>query len=164
LLSGRADGCTQSKVTSASEEKRTFADRGIRQRKALHWATALLYWQHLAHDPDGSLQPASHINVKYGANAKSLSMSARGFSRNLRIKGQREQGAMVPCPFNILYAEPVKLSLACAAEKCMPFVRSEPKHWAGGVLGIADADPAIGQAGNLDTVAIGETQRTLDPG
>jgi len=116
------------------------------------------------HDPDGSPQSANDINMKYSANAKSLSMSARGFSRNLRIKGQREQGVMVPCPVNILSAEPVKLSLACAAEKCMPFVRSEPKHWAGGVLGIADADPAIGQAGNLDTVAIGETQRTLDPG
>jgi hypothetical protein len=88
----------------------------------------------------------------------------RGFSRNLRIKGQREQGVMVPCPVNILSAEPVKLSLACTAEKCVPFVRSEPKHRAGGVLGIADTDPAIGQAGNLDTVAIGETQGTLDPG
>jgi hypothetical protein len=88
----------------------------------------------------------------------------RGFSRNLRIKGQREQGVMMPCPVNILSAEPVKLSLACTAEKCVPFVRSEPEHWAGGVLGIADTDPAIGQAGNLDTVAIGETQGTLDPG
>jgi hypothetical protein len=102
--------------------------------------------------------------MKYCTYAKSLSESARGFSHNLRIKGQCEQGVMAPCPVNILSAEPVKLSLACAAEKCMPFVRGEPEHWAGWVLGIADADPAIGQAGNLDTVAIGETQRTLDPG
>jgi hypothetical protein len=102
--------------------------------------------------------------MKYRTYVKSPSVSARGFSRNLRIKGQREQGVRAPCPINILSAEQVELSLACAAEKCMPFVRSEPEHWARGILGIADADPTIGQAGNLDTVAIGETQRTLDPG
>jgi len=71
---------------------------------------------------------------------------------------------MMPCPANILSAEPVKLPIARTAEKCIPFVRGEPEHWARGVLGIANADAPIGQAGNLDAVAVGKTKRTLDPG
>jgi hypothetical protein len=58
----------------------------------------------------------------------------------------------------------VELAVLCTTEKGVPFTRSELEYGAGGVLGIAYADPAIGQAGNLDAVAVGEAQGTLDPG
>jgi len=45
----------------------------------------------------------------------------------------------------------------------MPFVRSELEHWPLGVPAVPDADLAVGKARHLDTVAVGETQGTLNP-
>jgi hypothetical protein len=63
-----------------------------------------------------------------------------------------------------LAAEPVEFPVPHATEKCAPFVRRKPENGTLGVLAVADADPAVGQAGDLDAVAVGEAQRTLDPG
>src|SRR5215831_8191401 len=97
------------------------------------------------------------------AREKPLPGVRRGFSRGAFDKLLAVAGQYSRCPILKLPAKLVEFPTACAAEKCMPFTRSEPEHRAGRVLGIADADPAIGQAGHLDTVAVGKTQRTLDP-
>src|SRR6516162_9914416 len=68
------------------------------------------------------------------------------------------------CPIRGLRAEAVELTVSCAAQKGMPFTRGELQHGPGGVLGVAHADPAVGQAGDLDAVAVTEAQGTLDPG
>src|SRR6516225_8063931 len=89
----------------------------------------------------------------------------RGFSPwgfdNKRLTQAKRCSA---CLIATLFAELVEFSVSCAAEKCMPFTRREPEDRAGGVFGIADTDPAIREAGDLDAVAVGETQRTLGPG
>src|SRR5260370_5422433 len=60
-------------------------------------------------------------------------------------------------------AETVEFSVACASEKRMPFVRRKSKNRPFGVPAVANADAAIGQARHLDAVAVGETQRALNP-
>src|SRR5579859_1135019 len=74
------------------------------------------------------------------------------------------QDGMAPCPIRRLLAEVVELTVSCAAQKGVPFARGELEHGPGGVLGVAHADPATGQAGDLDAVAVGKAQRALDPG
>jgi hypothetical protein len=61
-------------------------------------------------------------------------------------------------PIGLLSAEVVELPVLCTAEKSVPFPRGEAEHRAGGVLGVAHADAAIGQAGNLDAVAVRERE------
>ncbi len=73
-------------------------------------------------------------------------------------------GASAPGPQRSLAAEPVELPGPHAPEECAPLVRREPENGAFGVLAVANADPAVGQARHLDAVAVGETQRTFDPG
>src|SRR5215471_2650299 len=82
-----------------------------------------------------------------------------GFNKRLTQAGRERV-----CPIRTLLAELVEFSISSAAKKGMPFARGEPEHRAGGVLGITYADLAAGQAGYLDAVAVGKTQRTLDPG
>jgi hypothetical protein len=45
----------------------------------------------------------------------------------------------------------------------VPLRRREPQDRSCGVPAVADADRAAGQARHLDAVAVGVTQRTLDP-
>src|SRR6266487_1098073 len=74
------------------------------------------------------------------------------------------QAGVTPCPMSRLPAEAVEFSVVCAAHECLPLPGGEPEYRAGRVLRVAHADPAIGQAGDLDAVADREAQRTLDPG
>jgi hypothetical protein len=60
-------------------------------------------------------------------------------------------------------AESVEFSVSDAAEKSVPFVRGESENRSFGVPAVANADPALGQAGYLDAVSVGETQRALNP-
>jgi hypothetical protein len=62
-----------------------------------------------------------------------------------------------------LPAEAVEFSVSHAAEKSMPFVRSKSENRPFGLPAVADADAAIDQVRHLDAVAVGETQRTLNP-
>src|SRR5689334_22753684 len=71
---------------------------------------------------------------------------------------------MASRPTRRLPAEVVELTVSGAAEKGVPFTWRELQYGTGGVLGVAHADPAVGQAGKLDAVAVGEAQGTLDPG
>ena len=61
-------------------------------------------------------------------------------------------------------AEPVELSVAHASKKCVPFARRETQDRARGILAVANPDLAVGDAGDLDAVAVGKTQGTLGPG
>lgn len=63
----------------------------------------------------------------------------------------------------LLPAETVEFSVSCASEESMPFVRREPENRPFGVPAVAYTDLAIGQARDLDAVAVGETQRALNP-
>jgi hypothetical protein len=56
-----------------------------------------------------------------------------------------------------LPTEAVEFSVPDAAEKCMPFVWRKLENRASGVAAVANADAAIGQAGHLNAVAVGET-------
>src|SRR5690242_12444590 len=67
------------------------------------------------------------------------------------------------CPICTLPAKVVEFPIARAAQKCVPLAWGKPEHWTRWVLAVADADPAIGQAGHLDTVAVAVTKRALDP-
>ena len=62
-----------------------------------------------------------------------------------------------------LPAETVEFPVSHAAEKSVPFVRGESENRPSGIPAIADADLARGQARHLNAVAVGETQRALDP-
>ena len=66
-------------------------------------------------------------------------------------------------PVRSLPAKAVEFSLSCAAEKSIPFVRCKPENWPFGVPAVTQADRFTGQARHLDTVAVGETQRALNP-
>jgi hypothetical protein len=57
----------------------------------------------------------------------------------------------------------VEFSVLYASDKSVPFARCEPEHWAIRVLAVPNADLATRQAGHLDAVTVGETQRALDP-
>ena len=60
-------------------------------------------------------------------------------------------------------AEAVEFAVSYAAEESVPLRRREPQDRSRGVPAVADADRAAGQARHLDAVAVGVTQRTLDP-
>ena len=62
-----------------------------------------------------------------------------------------------------LPAETVEFPVPYAAEKGMPLVRREPEDRPCGVPAVANADLATGQARHLDTIAVGVTQRALNP-
>jgi hypothetical protein len=62
-----------------------------------------------------------------------------------------------------LTAETVEFPVSDAAEKSVPLVRREHQDWPYGVPAVANADPATGQAGHLDAVAVGVTQGALSP-
>ena len=62
-----------------------------------------------------------------------------------------------------LPVETVEFPVSYAAEKSMPLVRREPEDRPCGVPAVANADLATGQARHLDAVAVGETQRALNP-
>src|SRR5215813_4028237 len=51
-----------------------------------------------------------------------------------------------------------------AAEERSPSGPSEPQHRAARIPAVADADPAAGEFGYLDAVAVGEAEGTLIPG
>jgi hypothetical protein len=87
-----------------------------------------------------------------------------GPSRKLQSIPGPGMMARPPCPAQRLPAEAVEFSVLRTTKKCMPFSRGEPEHWARGVLGVAYADAAIGQAGDFNAVAVRKAQGTLDPG
>src|SRR5262249_22811982 len=62
-----------------------------------------------------------------------------------------------------LHAETVKFPVAYASEECVPFIRRESQNCPFGFPAVTDPDLATRQASYLDTVAVGETQRTFDP-
>ena len=59
--------------------------------------------------------------------------------------------------------ETVEFPVSDAADKSVPLGRREPQHRAGGVPAVADADLATRQVSHLDTIAVGVTQRALQP-
>src|ERR1700727_807151 len=63
----------------------------------------------------------------------------------------------------LLGAEAVELPEPRAAEERLPFVRREAQHRPAGILAVAEADRATGQVRHLHAVAVGETQRALNP-
>jgi len=73
------------------------------------------------------------------------------------------RGATTSWLARLLPAETVEFSVSYASDKCMPFVRSELEDLLLGVPAVANADSAAGQGRHLDAVAVGETQRALDP-
>jgi hypothetical protein len=62
-----------------------------------------------------------------------------------------------------LPGETVELPVPHPAEESTPLLRREPQNRPGAIPAVADADRATGQAGDLDAVAVGVTQRALDP-
>jgi hypothetical protein len=62
-----------------------------------------------------------------------------------------------------LPAKTIEFSVSYAAEKCVPFVRRESENQSFGVPAVANADSTIGHARHLDAIAVGETQRALNP-
>lgn len=62
-----------------------------------------------------------------------------------------------------LPAETVEFPVSYASEKSMPLVRLEPEDRPSGVPAVANADLASGQARYLDAIAVGVTQRALNP-
>lgn len=56
-----------------------------------------------------------------------------------------------------LLAEAVEFTVSYAAEKSVPFVRSESKDRALGVPAVANTDRTAWQARHLDAIAVGET-------
>jgi len=62
-----------------------------------------------------------------------------------------------------LPAETIEFSVSCASEKRMPFIRCKSENRPLRVPAVADTDLAIGQVRHLDAVAVGETQRALNP-
>ena len=72
--------------------------------------------------------------------------------------------ALRSCPGRWLHpAETIEFSVSYAAEKRVPFIGCKSENRPGGVPAVADADFALGKARHLDTVAVGETQRALNP-
>jgi Domain of unknown function (DUF397) len=62
-----------------------------------------------------------------------------------------------------LRAEAVEFAVSYAAEESVPLRRREPQDRSCGVPAVAHANRATGQARHLDAVAVGVTQRALDP-
>ena len=62
-----------------------------------------------------------------------------------------------------LPAKMIKFPVSYAAQKRTPLLRREPEDRPRGVPAVANADRATGQARHLDAVAVGVTQRALDP-
>jgi hypothetical protein len=62
-----------------------------------------------------------------------------------------------------LPVETVEFPVSYAAEKSMPLVRREPEDRPSRVPAVANGDLATGQARHLDAVAVGVTQRALNP-
>jgi hypothetical protein len=87
----------------------------------------------------------------------------KGALARVLLGGQREQAATAFCPEGSNFAESVEFPVSHSAEKGMPLARGELENRAGGVLAVADTDLAAGQARDLDAVAVGEAQRTLNP-
>jgi hypothetical protein len=83
----------------------------------------------------------------------------RGFSAFVLTDRYRDSTLLVLS----LPAEAVEFSLSYTAEKCVPFIRSKTENRPPGVPAVADTDLVIGQARHLDAVAVGETQRALNP-
>jgi hypothetical protein len=82
-----------------------------------------------------------------------------GFSAFVLIDSYRDSTLLV----RSLPAEAVEFSVSYAAEKCVPFVRGKTENRPPGIPAVADTDLVIGQARHLDAVAVGETQRALNP-
>lgn len=68
-----------------------------------------------------------------------------------------------PMPGRSLRTEAVELAVSRAAEEGVPFVGREPQYRPPGVPAVAKADGATRQARHLNAVAVGETQRALNP-
>src|SRR5262249_22955138 len=107
----------------------------------------------------------NNAGVKVTAqHEKPLRGMRRGFSRGGLIdKWLAQAGRGSACPICTLSAKAVEFPIAGAAQKRTPLAWGEPEHWARWVLAVADTDPAIGQASDLDAVAVAVTKRTLDP-
>jgi hypothetical protein len=65
--------------------------------------------------------------------------------------------------WSALPVETVEFPFSYASEKSMPLVRREPEDRPSGVPAVTNADLATGQARHLDAVAVGVTQRALNP-
>jgi hypothetical protein len=63
-----------------------------------------------------------------------------------------------------LPVETVEFPVSYATEKSVPLVRREPEDRPSGVPAVANTDHATGQARHFDAVAVGVTQRALNPG
>ena len=74
------------------------------------------------------------------------------------VKGGTEQ-----LPVRSLPAETVEFPVSHATDKGMPLIRREPQDRPSGLPAVAHADLAAGQARHLDAVAVGITQRALNP-
>ncbi len=57
----------------------------------------------------------------------------------------------------------IEFSVLHSTDEGVPFAGRETEYGAVGVLAVTNADLTTGQVRNLDTVAVGETQGTLDP-
>jgi hypothetical protein len=62
-----------------------------------------------------------------------------------------------------LSGEAVEFPISDASEKSTPLVRREPEDRSCRVPAVANADLAIWQARHLDAIAVGVTQRALNP-
>ncbi len=65
--------------------------------------------------------------------------------------------------WSALPVETVEFPVSYASEKSVPLVRREPEDRPSGVPAVANADLATGQARHLYAVAVGVTQRALNP-
>jgi hypothetical protein len=62
-----------------------------------------------------------------------------------------------------LNTETVEFAALHSANERPPLGGREPENRTIGILAVANADLAVGQARNLDAVTVREAQRTLDP-
>jgi len=95
---------------------------------------------------------------RFGTQMSRLSIRA-WYSRRQSAATARPPLAARPA----LRAETVEFAVSYAAEESVPLRRREPQDRSCGIPAVADADRAAGQARHLDAVAVGVTQRTLDP-
>lgn len=90
-------------------------------------------------------------------------MTSTGPSASVLIANYREQDSTALCSCGSLSAETIKFSVSRAAKERVPLFRSELKNRPFGVPAVADADTSTGQVRYLDAVAIGVTERALNP-
>lgn len=109
---------------------------------------------------------ASHATVMVGELTGSdlySSPNCTGRPADDLIDGYLSKVATALCFAPLLPAEPVELPVTDATQERMPLIRCKPENRPIRLTAVANTNLAIGQAGYLDTVAVGETKGTLHP-